>query len=131
MNFATIMRALAIGEATKRPTWMGYCKKIAASTNQKMSDGVTEVSYQIVFKQRDGDTFTYRVDASGNIEYVGAVQSVTGDANNTTSYPTNGDSATVVLNFDSQLLAAMLSSDWVSGSPEDFEAAASSSGNIW
>jgi len=119
MNFASIMRSITVGQACKRPSWQGYCEKHAAASTDKMADNTTPVSYWIWFKQRDRDVFKYRVDASGNIEFV-------------TCVPASGSGSTSSskLEMDAQLLQGMLASDWVSGTPADFDAVAEGDG-VW
>lgn len=119
MNFASIIRSLQIGQACKRPSWKGYVSKVAPTEGEKMSDGQTPVAHRLVFKQRDNDQFVYRVSVAGVVEFV-------------TCIPASGSGSTenTKLEFDGELVQGMLSNDWISGLPADFDAAASGSG-VW
>ena len=99
MPFAYVMQNLQPGMAAKRPSWNGYVKKTVAT-------GAEEGSYSLTFKKRDGTENKYDVTATGITV-------------------ASGSSAVLM---DPELLAAMLSDDWITGSIDTFESARSGSG---
>ena len=100
MNFATIVAMLTRDvNAAKRPSWGGYVKKTWTS-----AEGAATETFKLSFVKRNGTTHEFTWDGSA------------------------WTAPSSALTMDSELLSAMLATDWVVGPAADFETARTGSG---
>lgn len=107
-------------DAMKCSSWAGYIKRITPESTDTttMADGTTKVLYYLEFKQRDKDTFKYKVGTDYTVEYVSGT-----------------DTGTTNKGFvlDGQLMSDIFyGSDWIAGTSTGFDQAADASNtNVW
>lgn len=137
MTFADAIRTIlasSLNNACKRPSWKGYVKVITPGDDDSSSSSAADgESYKIIFVTGDSAapdaTTTTITDGDDGI-------AGTGDDVGTYVMLWSGGEWTVPtgddqLVMDKELWAAMLASDWETGTAEAFEIARLSGGGRW
>ena len=142
MTFSSAIRSLRDGNATKRPSWLGYIKRVdltadnyedefsdllpgltpgSGGTQGSLEQAIAAGTYKLVFCYADGETealYLFDASASNNVVKDG------------TAVKKGSATATVFEDFaplTQFLFEAILQDDWEVGNTADYAAAASGS----
>ena len=133
MTFSSAIRSLRDGNATKRPSWLGYIKRVDLTEDNytdefstllpglsgtTLTDAIAAGTHKLVYCYADGTTqATYLFDSSASNNVV----------KDNTTVKKGSSSATVFTDYaplTQFLFEAILQDDWEIGNTADFEAVA-------
>ena len=106
-NATAMISPSAANNATKVPSWHGY---VFETTSGLTEEAVAAGQFKLIFVKANGDQYVYTFDGVADYAYTGYI------ANNSGALGTGSPSTSTTLGMGADLLEALVSDAWVTGS---------------